>query len=83
MTDEEIAKEAAIRIARSPSLYGVEQIVLDVIKRAKSEDKSLLQWIRQNCKVIYWSSPEAYPIEHSLNCNKDMWREIDAARKQV
>jgi hypothetical protein len=52
-------------------------------------DATFLNWIRENCKVIYFGTlapardrPIPYPIEHTLAANKDQWATLrDKATK--
>lgn len=43
--------------------------------------RKLTNFIRANCKVVYFQSSTAYPIEHTMQCigGKDMWQHIEDA----
>lgn len=42
-------------------------------------DSEMLEWIRKNCKVIYYPAIRSvtegipYPIEHTMEADKDTW----------
>jgi len=40
-------------------------------------DKEKLEWIWENCKVVYFPGKGDYPLEHVKSSNKDLRREIE------
>lgn len=42
-----------------------------------------LQWVRDNCKLVYWPSDGSYPIEHNPHAGKNQWDAIMAAAQHV
>lgn len=79
--EQELIRIKGLVVERDTWLPDEERIKLEQKLAAAEAEQSLLEFIRSRCKVIFWPSPTAYPIEHTLACNKNMWLEIiDAAQ---
>ncbi len=47
---------------------------------ALEEDRAMLEWIRLNCRVVFYPPHPEYPIEHTIHCGKDQWQYLRASQ---
>jgi hypothetical protein len=44
---------------------------LDRLHEDLAQAKATIEWMWDNCHIVYWPEHPAYPLEHSAKANKD------------
>lgn len=62
-----------------PASYVVSANFARELERENAKLLRRLEWARKNCRVVFYPSDGAYPIEHAPFARKDMWEALCVA----